>query len=583
MAGLRRWTWGVVALAVCMAPARAESALGLVPEKAPVVIQARGVEGVKDRFMAMVRSAVPDLAGTVQAQLDKVIRDALDGRELKGLPKDGPVMLALVDVPAPGQDPPKVAALFRVTDYAAFRDGILKEKERKNTRNDPAGYEVVKRGEGERSLYLFEKSGYAVVTESKEVAELFLKTQSGLDAKLGRETAERLLASDVSLYVDIAAVNKQYGDQIQGARQLIPMFMGQMEGKVDQRSMGMIKSFYEGMFQAIEDGRAVVVALDFGPEGLALHTEASVGADTKSNALLKDSQPAPLGDVAKLPAGQLGYAAVQFGPQLAKLYQTMMGASENSAKGLAEAQDELSQATPRTLLTDFNLPPPEGLQIWHYQDAKKAAEALRKVYQSLDAGSHFQGAILKDKPVVKADAEENQGFRLTSVRLTYDIDKMVEAMPQQAKGMAEAVKKMAGEGINLWLGTDGKVLVQVTAKDWGAAKKQLDAYLGGRDLAGGSKPFEQTLKRLPERTTLLGVVDLPRYVQFMAEFMGPMLKAQGMPFDIPRLKADAGKSYLGAAVTLQPQRASLDIWLPTSAVVEIRRMLEPALGGRSVQ
>lgn len=579
MAGLRRWAWVVVALAAGAAPARAESALAQVPEKAAVVVQIRGIEGAKDRFMAMVRAALPDLAGVVQAQLDKGMQDALNGRELKGLAKDGPVLVALLEVPASGQEHPKAAGLFRVTDYAAFRDGILKEEERKNLTKDPAGYEVVK-GEGERPLYLLDRSGFAVITRSKDAVETFLKQQPGLDGKLGGPAADRLLESDVGIYVDLAAVRKQYEDQIQGIRQLIPMMMGQMEGKMDKRSVAMLNSFTKGVFQLLDDGRSWLLTLDFRPEGLAFHTEGSVGAESKSNAFLKDSQPASLADIGKLPAGQLGYGAVEFGPRLAKIYEEMMAGGEG-AQGAADAQKELGQAAPRSMLVDFNLPP-AGIQVWRYEDPAKAADAQRKVYESLNAGSNFQGAILKDKPEVKPDAETHEGFKLTSVHLTYDFDKMMEALPEQARAMAQSMKKIAGDGVNLWTGTDGKVVVQLTGKDWDVAKKQLDNYVSGRETAAGSKPFGETLKHLPERTTMLTVVDLPLYVQKMAEFMGPALKGQ-VPVDLSGLKADAGKSYLGAAVTLQPERGSLDVWVPTSAVVEIRKMLEPVLGGHSVR
>ena len=50
---------------------------------------------------------------------------------------------------------------------------------------------------------------------------LFTKKVTGLDGKLGKETAQRLLGADVSLYLDAAALNKQYGDQLQGARFLL--------------------------------------------------------------------------------------------------------------------------------------------------------------------------------------------------------------------------------------------------------------------------------------------------------------------------------------------------------------------------
>jgi hypothetical protein len=74
-------------------------------------------------------------------------------------------------------------------------------------------------------------------------------------------------------------------------------------------------------------------------------------------------------------------------------------------------------------------------------------------------------------------------------------------------------------------------------------------------------------------------MDLPRYVQVMAEFMGPVLKGQGLPINIPPLKAPKGKTYFGVAVILQPTRGSLEIWLPGTTVHEISKMVQQAMAG----
>src|SRR5262249_38252091 len=156
----------------------------------------------------------------LQEKLDESIKEGLEGRELKGLPKDGSIAVAFTEMPQPNEGEPAMAVIVAVTDYKTFRDAILKEDERKNLKADPtAGYETTSI-EG-KEFFFVDRKGYAIITPQKEVAAKFTKKQAGLDGKLNKETAKRLLESDVAVYVDMAAVNKTFGDKIKAFRPLI--------------------------------------------------------------------------------------------------------------------------------------------------------------------------------------------------------------------------------------------------------------------------------------------------------------------------------------------------------------------------
>src|SRR5262249_7335120 len=159
-------------------------------------------------------------------------------------------------------------------------------------------------------------------------------------------------------------------------------------------------------------------------------------------------------------------------------------------------------------------------------------------------------------------------FKFHSVQLKWDFEKLAERTPQGGKEMAEAMKKMMGEGSNIWFGTDGKTYVQVTAKDWKTAQAHLDAYLNGTNAVGGEKAFQEALKQLPAQTSMVSLMDGPQYLQVMAEFMGPFAEANGLPFKIPPMKAEKGKSFFGFALTLRPENGSADIWVPVTAISE---------------
>jgi hypothetical protein len=575
---LAKWwaalTFGLVgaSTAISMGQEPSESALSKVPEQAAVVFHVRGVERTKDRFLALVQNAVPDAADKLRTRIDHFLKEGMEGRQLKGLPPDGAFFVVLTEVPTAGKKPP-TAIIVQVSNFQEFRDGLLNEEERKTIKKEPAGYETVR--SHDHDFYMAEHSGYAMISDDQNCLEKFLKSSAGLNSKLSREAAEKILGSDVSLYVDMAAVNKQYSDQIQGVRQLVPMLLGQAseKTKMDKSAIEMAQTLLEGVFQALEDSKSSVLSMGFEPEGLTVHLEATVGPDTKTNGFLKDAKPAGLSELEKLPKDQMGYSAVHFGPELSKLYQRLLAAlPADENKECQEAKEELSQASPKSVLMAFNLSQ-DTLQVWHYQDPAKAAAAQLKIWQALTAGGRFQNAVLKEKPDIKVDAENHAGFKLNSVSVKWDLEKMAENNPA-GPNVAEAMKKMMGEGLRLWFGTNGQVLIQVTAANWDAARQHLDEYLEGKDQVGNVAPFQETWKRLPGAATVVALIDGPLYVQKLAEFIGPV--AQGK-LNVPPLQAARGKAYFGTSITLAPERGSLDFWLPATAVVEIRKTLQPVL------
>ncbi len=229
----------------------------------------------------------------------------------------------------------------------------------------------------------------------------------------------------------------------------------------------------------------------------------------------------------------------------------------------------------------FNYPT-GGLQVWQYRDPAKAAAAQLKLFQDFQNGESFQSVPLKEKPVVKPDAQTYRGFKLGSVRLVWDFDKFAEKFPQ-GKEMIEVTKRFMGESLNSWFGTDGKVYVSVTAKDWPAAQQLLGAYLDRKDTLGKRQTYQEARQNLPAETTLLSLLDIPQFVQAMAGAFGPIMQAQGLPVQIPELKAPKGRSLFGFALTLRPEVISFDLWVPVTTVSEVKKMFEQATGGQKIQ
>jgi hypothetical protein len=132
--------------------------------------------------------------------------------------------------------------------------------------------------------------------------------------------------------------------------------------------------------------------------------------------------------------------------------------------------------------------------------------------------------------------------------------------------------------MHLWFGTDGKVTVQLTARDWPHAQRVLDQYLDGKETLGQQPAYEEVRKHLPEAASGLTLIDVPKFARAVAGIIVPLIAERrgGKGDQLPDLdKVKLKTSYTGLALTLQPRRGSVDVWLPASSVQELRKLAEP--------
>jgi hypothetical protein len=571
-------------------PARAgESPLAQLPGETPVVVSLHGIERTKNRLKALIEKAVPDLAAQVLAHMKEELDKALDGRKLAGLDPDGPVFLALTTLPKGGA-PPQGAVIAKVTDYMLFRNSFFTEEERKNLKKDKAGYEITTfKGQ---EVFLFHRKGYVTVAMEKEVAEQLLSQKgAGLEGKLDKQVAGQLLESDAAVYVDMQAINKEYGEMLQAMRQFIPAMIEQAAenapGQFDKNTAKLTKAYLEGMFQAIEDARHFLLSARIPPEGLAVHAEVGFKADSASNKVLSQIKTYPLAGVEKLPPGYLAYVAMQQEAKTFKMLEPLirgvMGSPEGAKeKDLQQALDELLAAGPGLVLMATS-PGSKGLQVAHYKDAEKAAAAQLKFFDALRDVTLYASMPLKEKPVVRANAETFRGGKFHFFSVKWDFDKQFANLPAGAQQMADAMKKLAGEGANLWFGALDGALVTVQAKDWKAAEILLQEYVEKKETVGDKfKSFAQTREHLPREATGIALISAPELTELGGQYASVFMQIFGLP--APQLApAKRSEPFLGVSVTLKNEHAGLDLWIPAEIARDVRRLVEgftKAAGGQ---
>jgi hypothetical protein len=573
------------------APTVGKNVIFPYPAKVPLVVQVNGFERARERLGKMLEALPPAEAKLVKEHLESGLKKALTGRSLSAVPKDGRLFLVVHDFSKLGDDEPALSVLVPVTSYKDFKASALTTAERKTAEKAGEGVESIKSAASgeEVTLYLVDLKEYVAISPSKETAQEYTgKYTRAESSAMGDDLGASFLAADVALTVNMDVINDKYGDQIRQFKGLIDFALGQaqMGGMIpglNKKQIDMVKVVLNGFVQAIEDAQGVVIAAEFRPEGLNLRGQVQFASDSPSDKMLKPETPTPLANLAKLPRGLNTYGGSKFGKKFADLtrqFAQEFAAGDDDEKGAKQVEKLLAEVAAAGPQGEFaaGSPPDLAMTVTAYQNPTQAIAALTKLYQGLPASGRFANMVLKEKPKVTESAQTYRGFTFTEVRLTLDFAATVESLPENVREMTlNSLKRVLKEKTVFWIGTDGKVVTQLTAKDWEAAKKLLDEYLDGKTVIGSVAGFQVTRKNLPDDATAVSLFETGQMLIMLIEQV--KTAAAAFPGGLPAIgtpKAVKGDpTYVGMAITLKPRVATVDGFLPGSAMNVATKMLLP--------
>lgn len=561
------------------------------PASAQLVAQLNGFERSRDRLLKMLDVLPSAEKKVVRQVIGDGIEQLLKGRKLTAIPKAGRVFVVIHDLGRIVEPEPPVAVLVPVTGYAAFRESFLTGAERKTFEKGEKGVDTLKTfatGD-EVPVYLVDLKDYVALTIDKATAEVYAgkytRAQSGT---MGPELSNSFLAADVSLYLNMDVVNDAYGEQIRQFKSLIDFAlsqaqMGGMLPGLGKKQMELAKLMISGVFQGVEDCRGLVLAAEFRPEGLNLRAQARFAGETASTKLLAKERPGSLPGLGQLPKGLTSYTASTFGPRIHDLMRKLtqeFAPADDDEKG-AEKIDallaELAAAGPQAEYT-ANGGADSGLTVMSFANPANGLATTLKLYKALPAGARIHNIVLKTAPKVEEKARTHRGFTFAEVRTQFDFEATVKDLPENLReGTLAQFKRLAKEKMTYWIGTDGKVLAQLTAADWDAAQKLLDSYLAGNDGIGGSDAYKLTRKHLPANASLISLFETGQTLAMLVEQFRAMAKA--LPGGLPPIgevtppKGDP--TFIGIAVTLRPELATVDLFVPGTSMNAAVKMLAP--------
>lgn len=583
----------LAAAVVSAAPVPPEGGKGVVfpfPAKAPVVVCLNGYDTARGKFAKMLGAALPKDAPALTKLIDDQLDKLFEGRKLDAVRKNARAFLVLNDLASLAEDVPAVSVLVPVTGYKDFLESFLTKEEQKSLDRGGDGVDVVKTaafGE-EQPAYLVDLKEYAAVTLDRATADAHaVKYTAATADQMGTDLAETFLKSDLAVYVNADAINDQYGDQIRAFKGFVDFALqqAQQQGALDAfnaKQIDAMKVVLKGLVQGVEDCRAVVGGAEFRPEGLYAKLQVRFADGSASAKLIGAEVPAPLSELGKLPGGLGTYTATRFGTPITDVIRGLgqeFSTTDEDARGAELLEQHLKDLAAAGPGAEFAaaLPPGAAITVTEYKDADRAAKALAKAFKAVAAGGRINGVVVKTAPRVGDEAEKHRGFTFSSVNLNHDFDASVARLPEPMREAAlDAFKRAVPPKMSHWIGSDGKVVVRLTAKDFDTATALLDKYLRGKGGVGEAAGFRRVREQLPAEANLVLVAEIGSAVDALVTALRSAGEAiPGFPRLGPLKKLAGGTpAYVGLAVALKGDTATVTGFVPAASVETARKMLD---------
>ncbi len=563
------------------------------PAKAPIVVSVNGYDTVRKNLAKMFAAALPKEAEAIEKAIDEQWDAWFEARKLTAVRKDARVFLVLNDLAALFEEREPLSVLVPVTSHKDFLDSFLTKAERMSLDRGRDGVDVVRTaafGE-EQPAYLVDLKEYSLITLDRAIADAHaVKYTMATDEQMGNEPADAFLKADVAIYLNLDVLNQQFGEEIRAFKGLIEMGLqqAQQQGALDileAKQIEAVKIALNALVKAIEDCRSVVASAVFKPEGLLVRVQALFAENSDTAKFLADQKPDPQAKLAKLPGGLGTYTAMKNGKALGEILRDLnqeLVTTAEDARGAELIEKHLQDVAAAGPGAEFvaALPPGEFIIVTEYQEPDKAVRGLTKAMKAVAAGGRVNSVVLKTAPRVADEAEKHRGFTFSSVNFNFDLDASISRLPEEARETArEQLKKTVLEKSTQWIGSNGKVVIRMTAKDWEAAKVLLDRVLDDKGSVGKEDGFRRVREQLPFEANIIVVAEITSTVEALVNGMKSAASAiPGFP-ELGAIKKPKREkaAYVGLAISITENTATVTGFVPAAAASEAYKMLNAML------
>lgn len=540
--------------------APAEAAwLKAVPADADVVVHVKGLRSSRDELLSMLNAMSPNLGQIAGPALTQGL-DQMAGR-LGERSTTTPFLVAM-ELPRPdAQGTPPLAILVQSDNYEA----VLKEIAGPNAQFKPekqaGGYDKFTDQDGE-SIYSLKGQGFVAFAPGNEelIRAMAAKPGATLADKIAGPVQEHLFGGDVGAYVSIVALQNQYGEQIEGARQTFMAMLDQAGGQMQGNQIEQAKAVYGAMFDALKVADALALNLDFDAAQFALSGLLTVRPDTEAAAALGRARVGTGEGIGNLPADSLMYLYFNSDPETFAGLQAMnmsnlgnLGANTDEMK---KALEDLKAAGSQEAYGAFSFG--DGIRVVNVtypEDVEKQLTASTEMMKAMKSSEMFKDVKIED------DALSYKGFQLRKATVTFDLEKMAAAQPNNPAGEAVLRSMFGGDSMTTWYGSDGKRIVSVVARDAEGAKAQIDTIVDGtRGVGSAGGGLRAVRAKLPEKVSVLFLVNAQELIRQVTSLMSSM-SGQKIP---PPSGLPKDPALFGGSLAVTPEGYHFDFVVPSA-------------------
>ncbi len=548
--------------------------LKVVPSDVDLVIHVRGIDSTSDDLVKMLNA----MSVRLGQQTEPAIVDAVGHvRERFGEPTSTAPFLVVVKLPRleNANGPPPFAILLKSDDYEGVLRSLAGPMGNPKPEHQAAGFDLLTDENGQR-LATYRGDGFVAFQPMGQemIADIASKPMQNLGATISAELQEHLLNGDVGLYVSLSSVQSKYGEQINQARQGLMAAMDQA-AQAGGNQLEAAKAMYDRMFDALKIADGLALNFDFAGEGLTLAGLATVKADSDAATRLKEARRGTWAKLGTLPDDGSFYMYMNADSNSLERLQSL---------GMASVLGPNAKESPvykKALNSLKALGPQESYGMASFDDGFKMinlsfpSDPRKAVAASTEMMEAMKGSELIKEFKVEPKALSYKAFDLAKVDVTYDIEKMAQAQPNNPGG-AEAIKKMLGGGtMTNWYGTDGKMLISVVAKSAEETKARIDSVLTGEGSIGQSAGFRALRSKLPKEVGILMLLSAQGLVKQMSQVLSTMMAAEARPLgDLPKEPA-----LFGGSLTPTPAGYHFDFVLPSTVGPVFEKGLLPLIQG----
>jgi hypothetical protein len=571
--------WLLVALGQVPGAAADATWLKSVPSDVEIVARVRGLVAAHDDLAKMLDAMSPTLSAQVKPMLAQGLAQYT---ERYGKASSLAPLIVLFRLPRENAiGTPPYAFLVTSDDYPGVLKQLAGPQGNPKTKAEAGGFDSIRGSDG-LPIFTLKGNGFVAFSNDEFLMKNIVRPKATLESALSESLRSRFFSGDAALYVNMAAVNVRYKDDIEQLRQQFAAGINNAPKDAPANVQNAAKSMYGAMFDALKDASVLVLGFDFSAEGLNLAGEVDAKPDSATAKLLTGPKTAPADELANLPDDLTNY--VYFNASAASIEKlqswglaSVLGQGEQPAPELQKALDLQREAGVRNMTSGSGLGPKgmKGVTLSIYSDPQKAVDATTAMIEASKSNKAPLAGVVKDLSITPK-AEQYEGFVLNRATITWDLAKLAQFQPN-VPNAANTMKNVLGESTTIWYGTDGKMVLNVIATDWEQAKAQLAAIKSGQASLGKTASFQALRPKLPAQVNGLLMMSAQGFVRQVATQLA------GMMPDNPalRLQADMPKEpiFFGGAFITKPGGVEFQAYVPSSVGPVCEKYLIPLFQG----